>query len=40
MAPAPSPGIYLSIDFDWPDPWSKEHADNARKLHDAIQGKI
>lgn len=32
-------GIYLIVAFDWPRPFSKEHAQKARKLHDIVQDK-
>ena len=32
-------GIYLIVEFDWPRPFTKEHAQNARKLHDVVQGQ-
>jgi hypothetical protein len=33
------PGIYLIIEFDWPQPFVEEHGKLARALHDATQGK-
>lgn len=33
------PGIYLLINFDWPEPFAAEHGKMARKLHDVVQGK-
>jgi hypothetical protein len=30
------PGILLIVDFDWPQPFEKEHAQKAWALHDAI----
>jgi hypothetical protein len=33
------PGIYLVIEFDWPQPFEPEHGKKARKLHDVVQGK-
>lgn len=35
----PTAGIYLMIDFDWPNPFEAEHGSKARKLHDVVQGK-
>jgi len=32
-------GIYLMIDFDWPQPFEQAHAKLARALHEALQGK-
>lgn len=32
-------GIYLIVEFAWPRPFSQEHAQNARKLHDVVQNK-
>jgi hypothetical protein len=32
-------GIYLIIEFEWPRPFSQEHAQKARKLHDVVQGQ-
>ena len=32
-------GIYLIVEFEWPRPFSQEHAQNARKLHDIVQNK-
>ena len=32
-------GIYLIVEFEWPRPFSQEHAKNARALHDVVQGK-
>ncbi|MGD2027516.1 MAG: hypothetical protein PVI99_06835 [Anaerolineales bacterium] len=33
------PGIYLIIEFDWPQPFEDEHGKLARALHDAVQEK-
>jgi hypothetical protein len=33
------PGIYLIVEFDWPQPFEQEHAKLARALHDAVQGR-
>lgn len=35
----PQVGIYLIVEFEWPRPFSQEHAQNARQLHDVVQGK-
>ncbi len=29
----------MIVEFAWPRPFSQEHAQNARKLHDVVQGK-
>ena len=34
-----SSGIYLIIDFDWPNPIQSDHAKLAHRLHDVVQGK-
>ena len=31
------PGIFLIVEFDWPAPFEKEHAQLARQLHQAVQ---
>lgn len=33
MTDTPKPGIYLCIDFDWPDDVTQEQAGKAYKLH-------
>jgi hypothetical protein len=33
------PGIYLVINFNWPEPFTAEHGKNARKLHEVVQDK-
>ena len=38
MAPQP-PGVYLIVEFDWPQIITKEMSMAARALHDALQGK-
>jgi hypothetical protein len=38
MNDEPKPGIYLLINFDWPEPFANEHGVKARKLHDVVQG--
>ena len=35
----PRVGIYLIVEFEWPRPFSPEDGQNARKLHDELQGK-
>jgi hypothetical protein len=32
-------GIYMMIDFDWPQPFEQAHAKLARRLHEMVQGK-
>ncbi|MBI1281672.1 MAG: hypothetical protein GC179_26335 [Anaerolineaceae bacterium] len=32
-------GIYLMVDFDWPNPFEQAHAKLARHLHDVLQNK-
>jgi len=38
MSDGPTPGIYLIIDFEWPQPFERSHARKARELHDVVQG--
>jgi hypothetical protein len=33
------PGLYLIVDFDWPEPLPSEAADKARHLHKVVQGQ-
>ena len=33
------PGIYLVVEFDWPSPFTPEHGQKARHLHEVLQGK-
>jgi hypothetical protein len=33
------PGIYLIVHFDWPSPFERSHGENARHLHDVVQGR-
>lgn len=33
------PGLYLIVDFDWPEPLLPEAADKARHLHKVVQGQ-
>ena len=35
----PLAGIYLIVEFEWPQPFTQEHGQNARKLHDVVQDK-
>lgn len=35
----PAAGIYLIVEFEWPRPFSQEHARRARQLHDVVQDK-
>lgn len=35
----PGPGIYLIVEFEWPRPFSQDHAKKARQLHDIVQGR-
>ncbi|MBK8901050.1 MAG: hypothetical protein IPM53_07700 [Anaerolineaceae bacterium] len=35
----PQVGIYLIVEFEWPRPFSQEHAKNARALHDVVQNQ-
>ena len=30
-------GLYLIIEFEWPQPFSQDHAKRARQLHDVVQ---
>jgi hypothetical protein len=39
MTTSAKPGIYLCIDFDWPQPFQPEHGQKARKLHDVVQNQ-
>lgn len=39
MSETPSAGIYLIIDFDWPDSITKEQGQNAAKLHAVVQNR-
>ncbi len=32
-------GIYLIVEFDWPQPIEPDHAKKARRLHDVLQGR-
>jgi len=32
------PGIYLIVEFDWPQPFEEQHGKLARALHDSVQG--
>lgn len=33
------PGIYLIVEFDWPQPFTKEVGSKARRLHDVVQNQ-
>lgn len=33
------PGIYLIVEFEWPQPFDEKHGKLARALHDVLQGK-
>ncbi|MFN2164727.1 MAG: hypothetical protein ACK2U9_00520 [Anaerolineae bacterium] len=33
------PGVYLVVEFNWPRPVQPGHGQDARALHDAIQGQ-
>lgn len=33
------PGIYLIVEFDWPQPFTQEIGKKARHLHDVVQNK-
>lgn len=35
----PQVGLYLIVEFEWPQPFSEEHAKNARALHDVVQNQ-
>ena len=35
----PKAGIYLIMEFEWPRPFTQDHAKNARALHDIVQGQ-
>ena len=37
--PQPQPGIYLIVEFDWPDNVTKEQAGNAYRLHQVVRDK-
>lgn len=39
MSDAPNAGIYLLIEFDWPEPFSQEDAHRAAALHRAVQNQ-
>ena len=39
MNDTPHPGIYLIIEFDGPEAITKEHAQNAARLHSVTQNK-
>lgn len=39
MSNQPNAGIYLFVQFNWPQPFSKEHAQKAAHLHNSVQGQ-
>jgi hypothetical protein len=39
MTDPAKPGIYLCVEFDWPQLFQKEHGTMARKLHDVVQNQ-
>jgi hypothetical protein len=39
MTASATPGIYLCVDFDWPQPFQPEYGQKAKKLHDAVQDR-
>ena len=39
MSENPHPGLYLMVEFDWPEPVTAEVAKKARHLHDVVQGR-
>ena len=39
MALTNSPGIFLIVEFDWPQPFEPNHGQDAQELHSIIQGK-
>jgi hypothetical protein len=39
MSGKAKPGIYLVIEFDWPNPFEPGHGQKARHLHEVVQGK-
>lgn len=39
MSETPQAGIYLIVEFDWPRPFSPEHAKMAGQLHHLVQDK-
>jgi len=38
MSEKQSPGIYLIIEFDWPNPITREQGQNASNLHEILKG--
>ena len=32
-------GIYLIVEFEWPRPFTQDHAKSARALHDVVQNQ-
>lgn len=39
MSTPSQPGIYVIIEFDWPQPFNPDHGRLAHKLHDVVEGK-
>lgn len=33
------PGIYLVVEFNWPEPFEEQHGKLARALHDSVHGQ-
>lgn len=39
MAEQKQPGIYLIVEFDWPQPFTQDVGKKARHLHDIVQNQ-
>ena len=39
MAENPKAGIYLIVEFEWPQPFTAVHGKMARQLHDVVQNQ-
>jgi hypothetical protein len=39
MAEKHPPGLYLIVEFNWPDSFTPEDADKARILHESLKGQ-
>jgi len=39
MSDIPKAGIYLIIEFNWPEEFTQEQGKMARQLHDVVQGQ-
>lgn len=39
MSEKSSAGIYLIVEFDWPNPITKQQGQNAAKLHEIVQNQ-